>query len=114
MGVVWMAHDVLLNRDVAVKELVWPAYSSEAEQQEACRRATREAKLAARLNHRNVIRVFDIFEEDGAFACLRWAIDSRIRLSMAHRWGRARGAPLGGRHYQLNFSLRTSRPLPTQ
>jgi serine/threonine protein kinase len=65
MGVVWQAHDALLNRDVAMKELVWPAYFSEAEQQAACRRATREAKTAARLNHRNVIRVFDIFEEDG-------------------------------------------------
>jgi eukaryotic-like serine/threonine-protein kinase len=65
MGVVWQARDALLSRDVAVKELIWPAYFSEAEQQAACRRATREAKMAARLNHRNVIRVFDIFEEDG-------------------------------------------------
>jgi serine/threonine protein kinase len=65
MGVVWQACDELLSRDVAVKELVWPAYFSEAERQSACRRATREAQLAARLNHRNVIRIFDIAEEDG-------------------------------------------------
>ena len=65
MGVVWRARDEILNRDVAVKELIWPAFFSEEEQKAACRRATREAKLAARLNHHNVIRVFDIIEEDG-------------------------------------------------
>ena len=65
MGVVWRARDELLSRDVAVKELAWPAYFSAAEQRAACRRATREARLAARLNHPNVVRVFDIIEEDG-------------------------------------------------
>jgi serine/threonine protein kinase len=65
MGVVWQARDELLSRDVAVKELAWPAYFSEEEQKAACRRATREAKVAARLSHRNVIRIFDIIEEDG-------------------------------------------------
>jgi eukaryotic-like serine/threonine-protein kinase len=65
MGIVWRARDELLDREVAVKELVWPAYFSVTEQQAACRRAVREAQLAARLNHRNVVRVFDIVEEDG-------------------------------------------------
>jgi eukaryotic-like serine/threonine-protein kinase len=63
MGVVWQACDELLCRDVAVKELIWPAHFSEAEQQAACRRATREAQMAARLNHDNVIRVFDIVHD---------------------------------------------------
>ncbi|MCW2929482.1 MAG: pknL 1, partial [Actinomycetia bacterium] len=63
MGVVWRARDELLCRDVAVKELTWPACFSEAEQQAACRRATREAQVAARLNHRNVISVLDIVED---------------------------------------------------
>ena len=65
MGVVWQARDEVLGRDVAVKELIWPAYFTEEEQQAACRRATREAKVAARLTHRNVIRIFDIVAEDG-------------------------------------------------
>ena len=64
MGVVWRARDELLDRDVAVKEIVWPANFTEHERQTACRRATREAQMAARLNHRNVILVYDIFEED--------------------------------------------------
>jgi len=65
MGVVWQGHDELLSRDVAVKELVWPAHLSEEERQAACRRATREAQVAARLSHRNVVRVYDVVEEDG-------------------------------------------------
>ncbi len=65
MGVVWQARDEILGRDVAVKELIWPAYFTEEEQQAACRRATREAKVAARLSQRNVIRIFDIVAEDG-------------------------------------------------
>src|SRR5215469_5085441 len=64
MGVVWRARDELLSRDVAVKEMIWP-HLSDQEQRAACRRATREAQVTARLNHRNVIRVFDIVEEDG-------------------------------------------------
>jgi serine/threonine protein kinase len=64
MGVVWRARDELLSRDVAVKEVVWPANFTEHQRVTACRRATREAQLAARLTHRNVIRIYDIVEED--------------------------------------------------
>src|SRR5580693_9952739 len=65
MGVVWQARDELLSRDVAVKEMIWPPSLTDPEQQAACRRATREAQVAARLNHQNVVRVYDIVEEDG-------------------------------------------------
>jgi serine/threonine protein kinase len=65
MGVVWRGHDELLSRDVAVKEIIWPPHLTEQEQQVACRRATREAQMAGRLSHRNVVRVYDIVEEDG-------------------------------------------------
>ena len=64
MGVVWRARDELLDRDVAVKEIIWPASLTEQERQTACRRATREAQMAARLNHHNVVRIYDIVEED--------------------------------------------------
>ena len=64
MGVVWWARDELLDRDVAVKEIIWPASLTEHERQTACRRATREAQMAARLNHHNVVRIYDIVEED--------------------------------------------------
>ena len=66
MGIVWRARDELLDRDVAVKELVWPPEFTEPEREIACRRATREAQTAARLNHQNIIRIYDIVEEDDA------------------------------------------------
>ena len=65
MGVVWQARDELLKRDVAVKELVWPPDFTEAEQETACRRAVREAQMAGRLAHVNVVRIYDILQEDG-------------------------------------------------
>ena len=65
MGVVWQARDELLKRDVAVKELVWPPHFTEDEQETACRRAVREAQMAGRLAHENVVRIYDILEEDG-------------------------------------------------
>jgi serine/threonine protein kinase len=65
MGAVWQAHDEALNRDVAVKELSWPAYFSEEERQTARHRALREAQIAARLRHVNVVSIYDVVEEDG-------------------------------------------------
>ncbi len=64
MGAVWRAHDELLNRDVAVKEIIWPPQLNPDERETARRRAFREAQMAARLSHPNVVGVFDIVEED--------------------------------------------------
>jgi serine/threonine protein kinase len=64
MGTVWRAHDVVLTRDVAVKEIIWPPSSSDAEHETARRRALREAQMAARLRHPNVVTIYDIVEED--------------------------------------------------
>src|SRR5579872_6042082 len=63
MGTVWRARDELLNRDVAVKEIVWPPQLDPAERELARRRAVREAQLAARLHHPNVVAIYDIVEE---------------------------------------------------
>jgi serine/threonine protein kinase len=65
MGVVWRAQDERLGRAVAVKELAWPANLSADKQRAAYRHAITEAQAAARLSHRNVVRVFDITEEGG-------------------------------------------------
>jgi eukaryotic-like serine/threonine-protein kinase len=65
MGVVWRAHDQLLDREVAVKEVVLSAAIGEDEQRNAYQRTLREARTAARLSHRGVVTVYDVAEENG-------------------------------------------------
>jgi serine/threonine protein kinase len=65
MGVVWRARDEFLRRDVAVKEVVFPAGIPAAEQRLACARGIQEARAAARLIHPCVITVHDVVEYDG-------------------------------------------------
>src|SRR6202035_3163642 len=61
----WRARDQLLDRDVAVKEVVSSALLGAAERRNAYQRTLREARTAARLSHRGVVTVYDVAEEDG-------------------------------------------------
>ena len=65
MGVVYLARDEVLDRTVAVKELLLPPNLTEAEAELARKRSFREARLAARLQHRHAITVFNVVEDDG-------------------------------------------------
>jgi eukaryotic-like serine/threonine-protein kinase len=64
MGVVWRAHDRVLNRKVAVKEVMLPAAMGD-DDAAAYQRALREAQTVARLNHPNIVTVHDVAEEGG-------------------------------------------------
>src|SRR5262245_9455252 len=64
MGRVWRATDVVLHRDVAIKELVPPPGLTPDERQEMRERSLREARAIARLNNVNVVRVFDVLRTD--------------------------------------------------
>ena len=61
MASVYLARDPKLDRRVAVKLLA----DNFAEDDVARRRFEREARLAAKLDHPNVVRVFDVGEEEG-------------------------------------------------
>ncbi len=65
MGRVWKARDEVLHRDVAIKEVIPPPGLTEQERQEMRERSLREARAIARLNHVNVVRVFDVLRTDG-------------------------------------------------
>ncbi|GAB3905094.1 hypothetical protein GCM10029964_099840 [Kibdelosporangium lantanae] len=65
MGVVWQARDERLDRTVAIKQLLMRAGLSDNQAEDARRRAMREGRLAARLQHRNAIALFDVAEHDG-------------------------------------------------
>jgi tRNA A-37 threonylcarbamoyl transferase component Bud32 len=60
MGRVWLARDEMLGRDVAIKEVVPPAGLSEREREELRYRTLREARTTARLNHPNVVKIYDV------------------------------------------------------
>ncbi|MGW6448780.1 serine/threonine-protein kinase [Lentzea sp. NPDC055074] len=64
MGVVWRARDGLLEREVVIKQLLLPDVPPR-QVEEACLRAMREGRIAARLHHPNAIGVFDVVIEAG-------------------------------------------------
>ncbi|MYS16733.1 protein kinase, partial [Streptomyces sp. SID4982] len=65
MGRVWRAHDEVLHRKVAVKELTAALYVSESDQHILLARTRAEARAAARINHSAVVTVHDVLEHDG-------------------------------------------------
>lgn len=66
MGSVWLAHDPLLEREVALKELA-PGGPADA-------LLLQEARAAARVTHPAVVRVHDIVVHDGA----EWMVMERL------------------------------------
>ncbi|MBQ1094750.1 serine/threonine protein kinase [Streptomyces sp. b94] len=65
MGRVWRAHDEVLHRAVAIKELTAALYVSESDQAILLARTRGEARAAARINHSAVVTVHDVLEHDG-------------------------------------------------
>ncbi|WP_406071322.1 serine/threonine-protein kinase [Micromonospora sp. NBC_01638] len=66
MGRVWRAHDEMLHREVAVKEIVPPSWLADHERAELRSRTLREARAAARLNHPAVVRLYDVIPVEGS------------------------------------------------
>ena len=63
MGTVYRAHDPLIERDVAIKTL-HPNLPEDV-LADVRQRFLREAKSAGRLNHPNIVTIFDVGEQDG-------------------------------------------------
>src|SRR5918997_1517884 len=66
MGVVWRAHDLRLDRTVALKELLMQPGLAEVDAQTASARAMREGRIAARLQHPHAICVYDVALDTGS------------------------------------------------
>ncbi|WP_153813426.1 serine/threonine-protein kinase [Streptomyces sp. SUK 48] len=65
MGRVWRAHDEVLHRTVAVKELTAALYVSDGDRVVLLARTRAEARAAARINHSAVVTVHDVLDHDG-------------------------------------------------
>ncbi|MFF6993719.1 serine/threonine-protein kinase [Streptomyces sp. NPDC008313] len=64
MGRVWRAHDEVLHRAVAVKELTAALYVTDSDRAVLLARTHAEARAAARINHSAVVTVHDVLEHD--------------------------------------------------
>jgi eukaryotic-like serine/threonine-protein kinase len=94
MATVDLAHDVELDRPVALKRLA----ENLARDEELQRRFMREARLAARLAHPNVVRVFDVGEDDGRPFIAMEYVEGETLAGLVARHGRlspAEAATLG-------------------
>jgi WD40 repeat protein len=69
MGVVYQARHRSLQRLVALKMILAGGFASESQRQ----RFRREAELAARVQHPNIVQVYEIGEQDGhPFLAMEW------------------------------------------
>ena len=78
-GTVHLALDEVLGRQVAIKRIGLIPGSDSAELE----RAEREARLAAALNHPNVVSVFDLVDEED----VRWLVMEYVDGADAERAG---------------------------
>src|SRR3954453_24079822 len=84
MGVVYRATQLGLDRQVALK-VITPAF---AEDDEFRARFQREAKLAASIEHPNVIPVYEAGEHDGVLFIAMRFVDGTDLKTLMNREGR--------------------------
>jgi serine/threonine-protein kinase len=65
MGTVYLGRDTAINRQVAIKAIPLASEFSDAELADARARFFREAETAGRLNHPNIVTIYDVGEERG-------------------------------------------------
>src|SRR5262245_10705150 len=79
MGVVYEGVDTRLHRKVAIKRILKAALDSDAAKEYSTRFA-REAQAVARLNHPNIVQVFDYADEgDGAYIVMEFVRGKELK-----------------------------------
>lgn len=83
MANVYLAHDIILNRDVAVKIL----RGDLANDEKFVRRFQREAISSSSLNHPNIVEMYDVGEDDGKYFIVMEYIEGKTLKSLIKRRG---------------------------
>lgn len=83
MANVYLAHDIILDRDVAVKILRGDLAGDE----KFVRRFQREAIAASSLSHPNIVEMYDVGEDDGKYFIVMEYIEGRTLKSLIKRRG---------------------------
>ncbi|MGH2754915.1 MAG: protein kinase domain-containing protein [Actinomycetota bacterium] len=87
MGVVWRAHDNLLQRKVAIKEIKVPTTMPPDERDGMERRVLREARTAAGLNHPGVVAVYDVLQDEAGAFIIMELVDAPTLSDLVERDG---------------------------
>ncbi|MEO7796059.1 MAG: protein kinase, partial [Thermoanaerobaculia bacterium] len=85
MGAVYRAHDPKLARDVAIKLISLAFAAGHGDPKEAAARFAREARVAARLQHPNVVAIYDFGEEGDQLFLVMELVEGE---TLAHRLAR--------------------------
>ena len=83
MANVYLAHDVILNRMVAVKIL----RGDLADDEKFVRRFQREAIAASSLSHPNIVEMYDVGEDDGKYFIVMEYVDGKTLKSLIKKRG---------------------------
>ena len=83
MANVYLAHDTILDRDVAIKVLRGDLENND----KFIRRFQREAKSASDLTHPNIVEIYDVGEEDGQHYIVMEYIDGKTLKQLVQKRG---------------------------
>ncbi|MFE9675980.1 protein kinase [Streptomyces sp. NPDC006259] len=86
MGTVWRARDLLMQREVAVKEPRLPGDPEDESHRRAAHRLYREARAAARVEHPSAVSIHDVVVEEGEGLRdgLPWIVMELVRGESLH------------------------------
>jgi serine/threonine protein kinase len=96
MGFVWHAHDQVLDREVAVKEVFVPDRNEDRSE-----RAFREARAAGRLNHPGIVTIHDLVSDEGR----SWIVMELVRAPSLEAVLRESGPMAPGRVARIGLAM---------
>ncbi|MBX6384099.1 MAG: serine/threonine protein kinase [Microbispora sp.] len=76
-GLVWEGRDTLLDRPVAIREILLPPHLSETARLRLVQRISREVRQAERLRHPHIAAVYDVAEENDTSYVVTELVPSR-------------------------------------